>query len=99
MIRETRVSECCYVAADPGAASGQIVLPPGVFSIVGSIGQAGTLITAAHVPVPLCGPSLASILSGRLPHQDGIYANFLDRPGIGNDRTKLEGRKASCHKS
>ena len=49
----------------------------------------GTLLTTAHVAAPLCRPSLASILSGRLPHQNGIYANYLEKPGIGADRTKL----------
>ena len=34
------------------------------------LASAGTLFTAAHVPAPLCRPSLASILSGRLPHRN-----------------------------
>ncbi|MCS5607512.1 MAG: sulfatase-like hydrolase/transferase, partial [Alphaproteobacteria bacterium] len=50
---------------------------------------AGTLFTTAHCPAPLCRPSLASMLSGRLPHQHGIYSNYLDKRGIGSDRTRL----------
>jgi len=51
---------------------------------------AGTLFTTAHCPAPLCRPSLASILSGRLPHQHGIYANYLENKGIGTDTIKLD---------
>lgn len=50
----------------------------------------GTLFTLAHCPAPLCRPSLASLLTGRLPHQHGIYANYHDAKGIGNDVTKLD---------
>ena len=50
----------------------------------------GTLFTTAHCPAPLCRPSLASMLSGRLPHQHGIYGNYLERGGIGNDLAKLD---------
>jgi arylsulfatase A-like enzyme len=49
----------------------------------------GTLFTTAHCPAPLCRPSLASMLSGKLPNQHGIYGNYLDRGGIGNDTIKL----------
>jgi hypothetical protein len=45
----------------------------------------GTLFTTAHCPAPLCRPSLASMLSGRLPNQHGIYGNYIDRSGIGKD--------------
>jgi arylsulfatase A-like enzyme len=50
---------------------------------------AGTLFTTVHCPAPLCRPSLASMLSGRMPHQHGIYGNYLEKRGIGNDQTKL----------
>ena len=53
------------------------------------LAAAGTLFTTAHCPAPLCRPSLASMLSGRLPHQHGIYANYLDKKGIGRDLVKL----------
>jgi len=55
-----------------------------------SLAAAGTVFTTGHCPAPLCRPSLASMLTGRMPHQHGIYANYLDRKGIGNDRTKLD---------
>ena len=54
------------------------------------LAAAGTLFTMAHCPAPLCRPSLASMLSGRLPHQHGIYANYLEHKGIGKDKTKLD---------
>jgi len=53
----------------------------------------GTLFTTAHCPAPLCRPSLASMLSGKLPNQHGIYGNYIDRRGIGNDTIKLEPSK------
>ena len=52
----------------------------------------GVVFTRAHVPAPLCRPSLASMLSGRLPHQHGIYCNYLENRGIGADTTKLDPR-------
>jgi uncharacterized sulfatase len=54
------------------------------------LAASGVVFTRAHVPAPLCRPCLASMLSGRLPHQHGIYGNYLDRRGIGADRTKLD---------
>ena len=54
------------------------------------LAAAGTLFTTAHYPAPLCRPSLASMLSGRMPHQHGIYGNYLAKAGIGNDLTKLD---------
>ena len=53
------------------------------------LAAAGTTFTTVHCPAPLCRPSLASLLSGRLPHQHGIYGNYLDQKGIGKDKTKL----------
>lgn len=55
-----------------------------------ALAKSGTLFTTAHCPAPLCRPSLASLLSGWLPHQHEIYANYLDTKGIGNDKTKLD---------
>ena len=50
----------------------------------------GVVFTRAHVPAPLCRPSLASMLSGRLPQQHGIYCNYIERRGIGADTLKLD---------
>lgn len=33
----------------------------------------GTLFTNAHCQAPICGPSRASFLSGRYPHETGVY--------------------------
>lgn len=33
----------------------------------------GTLFTNAHCQAPICGPSRASLLSGRYPHETGVY--------------------------
>ncbi|MCK4957850.1 MAG: sulfatase-like hydrolase/transferase [Planctomycetes bacterium] len=59
---------------------------------------AGTLFTNTHCPAPLCRPSLASILSGRMPHQHGIYANYLEQKGIGNDTTKLDPKNSLANR-
>ena len=40
------------------------------------LAQAGTVFTRAHLPMSRCHPTLASFLSGRWPHQTGIYYNF-----------------------
>jgi len=38
--------------------------------------RGGTLFTTAHLPMSRCHPTLASMLSGRYPHQTGIYYNY-----------------------
>ena len=50
----------------------------------------GVVFTKAHVPAPLCRPSLACMLSGRLAHQHGIYCNYLEKRQIGADTVKLD---------
>lgn len=55
-----------------------------------ALAKSGTLFTMAHCPAPLCRPSLASLLSGKLPHQHGIYANYLETKGVGTDKIKLD---------
>ena len=49
----------------------------------------GTIFTTAYAPASLCRPSLASLLSGQFPHQNGIYSNYHDQQGIGKDTTLL----------
>ena len=44
------------------------------------LAEAGTVFTHAHLPMSRCHPTLASFLSGRWPHQTGIYYNFGPRP-------------------
>ena len=40
------------------------------------LARSGTLFTRAHLTMSRCHPTLASFLSGRWPHQTGVYHNF-----------------------
>ena len=40
------------------------------------LARSGTVFTSAHLPMSRCHPTLASFLSGRWPHQSGVYHNF-----------------------
>lgn len=40
------------------------------------LAKTGTVFTTAHLPMSRCHPTLASFLSGRWPHQTGIYYNY-----------------------
>ena len=40
------------------------------------LARVGTVFTRAHLPMSRCHPTLASFLSGRWPHQTGVYSNF-----------------------
>lgn len=40
------------------------------------LAKSGAVFTTAHLPMSRCHPTLASFLSGRWPHQSGIYYNF-----------------------
>lgn len=44
------------------------------------LARGGTIFTTAHLPMSRCHPTLASFLSGRWPHQTGIYYNFGTEP-------------------
>ncbi|UCG34413.1 MAG: sulfatase-like hydrolase/transferase, partial [Phycisphaerales bacterium] len=39
------------------------------------LAQRGVLFSRAYVPIPLCAPSRAAILTGLYPHQNGVIAN------------------------
>lgn len=54
------------------------------------LAEGGTVFPNAYVPAPLCRPSLASLLSGKLPHQHGIYNNYIERDGISNPSGGLD---------
>ena len=43
------------------------------------LASAGTVFTTAHLPMSRCHPTLASFLSGRWPHQSGIYYNYGEK--------------------
>lgn len=40
---------------------------------IDALAARGTLFTNAHCQAPICGPSRASFLSGRFPHETGLY--------------------------
>ncbi len=40
------------------------------------LATSGAVFTTAHLPMSRCHPTLASFLSGRWPHQSGIYYNY-----------------------
>ena len=44
------------------------------------LAQSGAVFTTAHLPMSRCHPTLASFLSGRWPHQTGIYYNYGTKP-------------------
>ncbi len=44
------------------------------------LARQGTVFTTAHLPMSRCHPTLASFLSGRWPHQTGIYYNYGEKP-------------------
>lgn len=50
----------------------------------------GTLFTNAHCQAPICGPSRASLLSGRYPHSTGVYQQ-PDKKGLSEDRELFRG--------
>ncbi len=47
---------------------------------IDQLAREGAVFTTAHLPMSRCHPTLASLLSGRYPHQSGIYYNFGSRP-------------------
>ena len=40
------------------------------------LADSGTVFPVSHLPMSRCHPTLASFLSGRWPHQSGIYYNY-----------------------
>ncbi|NNC88519.1 MAG: sulfatase-like hydrolase/transferase [Akkermansiaceae bacterium] len=44
------------------------------------LAKQGTVFPKAHLPMARCHPTLASFLSGRWPHQTGIYYNYGEKP-------------------
>lgn len=57
---------------------------------IDKLADQGTLFTNAHASAPLCGPSRASIMTGRAPSSTGIYGHIHD-----NDIRKVDKAKHS----
>lgn len=49
------------------------------------LAKEGTVFTHCHLTASRCRPSLAGLLSGKLPHQNGIYANHHKDNSKGNN--------------
>lgn len=47
---------------------------------IDALAEAGVVFTTAHLPMSRCHPTLASMLSGRHPHQSGLYYNYGSKP-------------------
>ncbi len=54
------------------------------------LARAGTVFRNCYLTASRCRPSLASLLSGRHPHQSGIYANYHKENNRGNRDTEGE---------
>lgn len=58
---------------------------------IDALAQRGTLFTTAHCQAPLCGPSRASMFSGRYPHTTGVYQQPV-KNGLANDTEHFRGK-------
>jgi arylsulfatase A-like enzyme len=54
--------------------------PQAVTPAIDALAARGTLFTNAHCQGPICGPSRASLLSGKYPHTTGIYQQPGGKP-------------------
>lgn len=57
---------------------------------IDALAERGTLFTNAHCQAPICGPSRASLLSGRYPHSTGVYQQ-PDKKGLAADTDVFRG--------
>ena len=55
-----------------------------------SLAERGVVFTTGHLPSSLCRPTLATLLSGRLPHQTGIYANDFRNSNLAGGAVRLD---------
>ncbi len=58
-----------------------------------------SLLYTRGYTMPLCSPSLACLLTGKLPHQNGIIGNDLDDPGSPATPTSKEKAKGKTKKA
>jgi arylsulfatase A-like enzyme len=57
---------------------------------IDALARRGTLFTNAHCQAPICGPSRASLLSGKYPHSTGVYQQPA-KPGLQSDLENFKG--------
>jgi arylsulfatase A-like enzyme len=57
---------------------------------IDALARRGTLFTNAHCQAPICGPSRASLLSGKYPHSTGVYQQPA-KPGLQKDSEHFKG--------
>ncbi|MEO0413329.1 MAG: sulfatase [Verrucomicrobiota bacterium] len=58
---------------------------------IDALAKRGTLFTNAHCQSPICGPSRASFLSGRYPHETGLYNQPRSKMGkMSDDRENFK---------
>ena len=70
---------------DYGFMGGKNVCTPRIDKLA-----AGSLLYTRGYTLPVCSPSLATLLTGHYPHVHGITGNDLGKPGAG--RARLTGR-------
>ena len=58
---------------------------------IDALARRGTLFTNAHCQAPICGPSRASLLSGKYPHSTGAYQQ-PGKPGLQSDSVHFKGQ-------
>jgi arylsulfatase A-like enzyme len=57
---------------------------------IDALARRGTLFTNAHCQAPICGPSRASLLSGKYPHSTGAYQQ-PGKSGLQKDSVNFKG--------
>ncbi len=65
--------------------------PQAVTPNMDALASRGVLFTNAHCQGPICGPSRASLLSGRYPHSTGVYQQPTGN-AMEKDRTHFDGQ-------
>lgn len=89
MERITALAFCLLIAGNLSAAPKNVVFicvddlndwigcmgghPQAITPAMDALAARGTLFKNAHCQAPICGPSRASFLSGRYPHETGLY--------------------------